>query len=92
MIVTALRINTQMYFLDQQENIPALTQRILASAGGTAGFVTFTPVGRGPVSVLVTPHTSVQFEEQHHGEDLDTSEQGEMFPDINFDTDLASWG
>jgi hypothetical protein len=94
MTITTLRIDTHLYFLDREEDIPDLTKRILESAGGPPGFVTFTPAGLGELSVLVTPHTSVQFEEQK-GDD-DTSDLSEVVPsmpefDADFDFDNPRW-
>jgi hypothetical protein len=92
MTITTLRIDTRLYFLDEEEDIPDLTKRILVSASGPPGFVTFTPTGLGALSVLITPHTSVQFEEQDSNDASDQREDDFSVPefDANFDFDFES--
>jgi hypothetical protein len=69
MLINKLRIDSQVFYLSPDEDIAALKQQILDAARGVADFVVFTPVGHGLVSVLVTPHTPVRFEEQERSED-----------------------
>ena len=68
MLIHKLRIDSQMFYLEPGEDIAALKQQILTAARGQAQFVIFTPVGHGRVSVLMTPHTPVRFEEEDRSE------------------------
>jgi hypothetical protein len=69
MLINKLRIDSQVFYLSPDEDVAALKQQILDAARGVADFVVFTPVGHGAVSVLMTPHTPVRFEEQERSED-----------------------
>lgn len=62
MLIHRLLIDSHVFRLDPDENVTALKAAILRAARRRAAFVVFTPVGSGPVSVLVTPHTPVRFE------------------------------
>ena len=77
MLVTTLRIDNTVFHLEPDEDLVGL-KRIVETASGTAAFVIFRPVGRGTVSMLVTAHTPVRFEE-HERADEET-EIGELNP------------
>jgi hypothetical protein len=69
MIITKLRIDSQMFFLEPGQDVAALKRQILTAARGVADFVIFTTVGHGEVAVLMTPATPVRFEQQEHSDE-----------------------
>jgi hypothetical protein len=88
MLINKLRIDSQMFHLEPDEDIDDLKQRILEISNGISAFVVFRPVGLSTVSVLVTPNTPVRFE-QHEGPDEGDSQWADdQFPDISFDFGL----
>jgi hypothetical protein len=85
MLINKLRIDSQMFYLAADADIAGLKARILEVVHGMADFVEFQPIGLGRVSVLMTPHTPVRFEEQEHTEDeLQAWESDPPRPDYNF--------
>jgi hypothetical protein len=88
MLINKLRIDSQMFYLEPDEDIEALKKQILETARGVADFIVFRPIGLGAVSVLMTPHTPVRFEEQEHSqEDLQEWEHEPPQVDSNLDFD-----
>ena len=69
MKITKLRIDGQVFYLAADLDLDALKEQILHAAAGRPDFVTFTPVGHGEVTVLVTASTPVRFEVEEHAED-----------------------
>jgi hypothetical protein len=91
MLVNKLRIDSQMFYLEPDEDIEALKRQVLETARGAADFIVFRPIGLGTVSVLMTPHTPVRFEEQEHTQDeLQEWEQEPPRTDYNLDFDAFS--
>ena len=87
MRITKLRIDSQMFYLAPDEDVDGLKQRIRDTARGPADYVVFTPVGFGEVSVLMTPHTPVRFEEQERTEEeVAEWEQHPPRADVTFDS------
>jgi hypothetical protein len=62
MKISKLRVDGQMFILEPGQDVARLQEQILGAVGGGAGFVQFETVGRGTVSVLVTPYVGVRFE------------------------------
>lgn len=86
MLIHKLRIDSQMFYLEPAEDIAELKEQILMAARGQAQFVVFTPVGHGRVSVLMTPHTPVRFEEEDHTEaEIASWEEDPPASDFGFD-------
>lgn len=65
-LVTRLRIDSQVFFLSETEDVPELKRRIETAAQNKAKFVEFMTIGHGRVSVLVTAVIGVRFEETEH--------------------------
>jgi hypothetical protein len=61
MKTTTLHIDGQSFFLDPELDTASLRAEILAGSENAA-FVEFSALGRGEVSVLVSPRTSARFE------------------------------
>jgi hypothetical protein len=61
MKTTTLHIDGQSFFLDPELDTTSLRAEILAGSENAA-FVEFAALGRGEVSVLVSPRTSARFE------------------------------
>jgi hypothetical protein len=61
MKTTTLHIDGQSFFLDPELDTTSLRAEILAGSENAA-FVEFSALGRGEVSVLVSPRTSARFE------------------------------
>ncbi|WP_156463410.1 hypothetical protein [Frigoribacterium sp. Leaf172] len=61
MRTTTLHIDGQSFFLDPELDTTSLRAEILAGSANAA-FVEFSALGRGEVSVLVSPRTSARFE------------------------------
>jgi hypothetical protein len=88
MLINKLRIDSQMFYLEPDEDVEALKKQILETARGVADFIEFRPIGLGKVSVLMTPNTPVRFEEQEHTHDeLQEWEQEPPRTDYNLDFD-----
>lgn len=68
-LINRVRIDSQFFYLEPAADVAGLKDQILDAARGVAQFVVFTPVGYGQVSVLMTPHTAVRFEEQQRTEE-----------------------
>lgn len=69
MKITRLQIDGQVFYLDDAQDVDALEAEIVEAASARAAFVRFDTVGRGRVSVLVTPHLGVRFEVQERTEE-----------------------
>jgi hypothetical protein len=69
MLITTLHIDDQTFFLEPDEHVESLKRRILDMVRGAAGFLVFSPIGHGVVSVMMTPTTQVRLEEHHRTED-----------------------
>lgn len=69
MLVTRLRIDSQVFYLPETEDVPDLKRRIETAAQNHAKFVEFMTIGHGRVSVLVTPVIGVRFEEKERTPD-----------------------
>ncbi|KQO84509.1 MULTISPECIES: hypothetical protein [unclassified Frigoribacterium] len=91
MLINKLRIDSQMFYLEPDEDIEALKKQILETARGVADFIVFTPIGLGKVSVLMTPHTPVRFEEQEHTSD-ELQEWEDETPRTDYDLDFDAFG
>jgi hypothetical protein len=88
MLINKLRIESETFYLEPDENLEALKRQFLETARGVADFIVFTPIGLGKVTVLMTPHTSVRFEEQEHTSDeLQEWEEAPPCADYNLDFD-----
>ena len=61
MLHTSLRIDGSTFRLDAAQDVDALKSQILVAVGGAPRFVDFVAVGRGEVSVLIGPRTTVAF-------------------------------
>ena len=61
MLHTSLRIDGCAYRLDVDQDVVVLKSAILEAAGGAPRFLDFAAIGRGEVSVLVGPRTTVEF-------------------------------
>jgi hypothetical protein len=70
--VTKLRIDGQAFYLPPDTDLIALQEQILEAVRGRAAFVSFSPVGHGDISVLVTPSIPIRFEtEEHTAEEIE---------------------
>ena len=69
MKIIRLRIDGHLFYLDPDQDVDALKDKVLEAARGVAEFLVFTPVGHGEVSVLMTPTTPVRFEVQERTEE-----------------------
>jgi hypothetical protein len=88
MLINKLRIDSQIFYLEPDEDVVALKKKILDTARGTTDYVIFKPIGHGTVTVMVNPYTPVRFEEQEHTEDeLQAWENRPPPIDFNFDFD-----
>jgi hypothetical protein len=90
MLINKLRIDSQMFYLEPDEDIEALKRRILETARGVADFIVFRPIGLGKVSVLMTPHTPVRFEEQEHTQD-ELQEWAHEPPQVDYNLDFHAF-
>jgi hypothetical protein len=68
MLINKLRIDSQLFHRQPEEDIAALKDQVFTAARGVSEFIVFTPIGHGQVSVLMTPHTPVRFEEEERSE------------------------
>lgn len=68
MRVIQLRIDGQEFYLAEDVDVDALQQQIIAAVTGPPAFVSFRPIGRGDIAVLVTANIPVRFEVQEHSE------------------------
>lgn len=76
MKITKLQIDGQTFYLNDTQDVDALQQQIVDAASAQAAFVHFSTVGRGEVSVLVTPFLGVRFEVQDRSaEEVETWEE-----------------
>jgi hypothetical protein len=55
-------IDGQMFILEPGEDIVELKRQIVEAARNGADFVDFQTIGRGTISVLITPNLPVRFE------------------------------
>ena len=63
MKINQVHVDGQTFILASDENVPALKELILTSLRSTgSAFVDFRTVGRGLISVLITPSLPVRFE------------------------------
>jgi hypothetical protein len=67
--VTKLRIDGQFFYLDHEQDIPALKAEILDSVIKGPRFIDFTAIGHGAVSVLMMPSLGARFEIQERAEE-----------------------
>lgn len=84
MRVTKLRIDGQFFYLDHEQNIPALKAEILESAIKGPRFIDFTAIGHGEVSVLMMPSLGARFEIQDRTEE-ELAEWDENPPIIDYE-------
>ncbi|MBM7026700.1 hypothetical protein [Clavibacter zhangzhiyongii] len=61
MLHTSLRVDGRTFRLDADQDVAVLKSVILEAAGGAPCFLDFTAIGRGDVSVLIGPGTTVEF-------------------------------
>ncbi|AOX66223.1 hypothetical protein BJK06_11055 [Curtobacterium sp. BH-2-1-1] len=69
MLVTKIRIDGQIFFLDPGQDVDALKAAIQDAARTAPTFVEFDTVGHGLVSVLVTPTAPARFETVNRSDD-----------------------
>jgi hypothetical protein len=62
MSISRVHISDQTFVLAAGQDIPALKAQIVAASRPGGGFVDFTSVSRGLISVLISPHLPVRFE------------------------------
>lgn len=96
MLISRVHINDQAFVLTAGQDIPALKARIVAALRPGGGFVDFTSVTRGLISVLITPHLPIRFETIEHDDHQD--QEGELFlgaegiPDFDIDSFSEQFG
>lgn len=69
MLITKIRIDGQIFYLDPGEDVQALQDRIQDAARTMPTFVEFRSVGHGKVSVLVSAVIPVRFEQVERTKD-----------------------
>jgi hypothetical protein len=69
MRIVKLRIDGQEFYLPGDADVAALKAQILTAIKSSGDFIDFEPIGRGVVSVLVTPHLKARIEIQDHPDD-----------------------
>lgn len=62
MNIIQARIDGQRFFLSEDHDLTALKQQIVTAVREGADFVEFESIGRGSISVLITPTIPVRFE------------------------------
>jgi hypothetical protein len=90
LIISKLRVDGQMFILEPGQDVAGLEEEILEAVRGGAGFVRFGTVGRGLVSVLVTPKIGVRFESLERTEQ-EIAEMELDPPPIDVDSDFAEF-
>jgi hypothetical protein len=88
LIISKLRVDGQMFILEPGQDVAGLEQEILEAVRSGAGFVRFETVGRGLVSVLITPKIGVRFESLERTEQ-EIAEWELDPPPIDIDSDFA---
>ncbi|MCU1482912.1 MAG: hypothetical protein JWQ19_3698 [Subtercola sp.] len=76
MQINKVHVDGQTFILTAAQGVADLKQQILAALQPGAGFVEFTTVGRGLVSILITPHLPVRFETVDRTEEQITAREG----------------
>jgi hypothetical protein len=62
--IVKLRIDGQEFYLPGDVDVDMIRAQILDAIKGPGAFVHFQPIGRGEVSVLMTPHVKARIEIQ----------------------------
>jgi hypothetical protein len=84
MKIIKLRIDGQFFYLESDQNVPALKRELVAAVTTGARFVDFTAIGHGEISVLMTPVLGARFEVQDRTEEQ-VAEWEENPPVIDFE-------
>jgi hypothetical protein len=62
--IVKLRVDGHEFYLPGDVDVDAIRKQILDAIKGPGAFVHFQPIGRGEVSVLMTPHGKARIEIQ----------------------------